>query len=235
MLGRRIVIKRGSKDEAEKPFWISFSDMMTALMVLFLVVMAVALLAIPKKVLQAEDGSKKHQQAIAAFMRELREDAKNYPGVVVDVDRRVINYGARAHFAVDDWRLGSDQEDVVRGFTPVILHQADSADGRVLLKQVIVEGYTDRTGSYLHNLNLSLKRSQRVLCALFADTGQNLLNGVQKERVRRLFMVGGYSLNDAKSSPEESRRVEMQLQFYDYNEYPEEPTVGQVEIGKCEV
>jgi Membrane MotB of proton-channel complex MotA/MotB len=39
-------VKRKSKEEGEKPFWISFSDLMTALMVMFLVVMAVALLAV---------------------------------------------------------------------------------------------------------------------------------------------------------------------------------------------
>ena len=44
MIGTRIVLKRGGRDEAEKPFWISFADLMTALMVLFLVVMGVALL-----------------------------------------------------------------------------------------------------------------------------------------------------------------------------------------------
>ena len=44
----RTVIKRGSKGEPEKPFWISYADLMTALMVLFLVVMSVALLAVTK-------------------------------------------------------------------------------------------------------------------------------------------------------------------------------------------
>ena len=33
--------RRAPRDEAEKPFWISFADLMTALMVLFLVVMGV--------------------------------------------------------------------------------------------------------------------------------------------------------------------------------------------------
>ena len=37
MFGRKITIKRGGRDDAEKPFWISFADLMTALMVLFLV------------------------------------------------------------------------------------------------------------------------------------------------------------------------------------------------------
>lgn len=46
MFGPKFSIKRGARDEAEKPFWISFADLMTALMVLFLVVMGVALLAV---------------------------------------------------------------------------------------------------------------------------------------------------------------------------------------------
>ena len=41
MLGSRAGLRKRAKDEAEKPFWISFADLMTALMVLFLVVMAV--------------------------------------------------------------------------------------------------------------------------------------------------------------------------------------------------
>ena len=36
MLSNPIVVKRGSKGEAEKPFWISYADLMTALMVLVL-------------------------------------------------------------------------------------------------------------------------------------------------------------------------------------------------------
>ena len=38
--------RKRAKEEAEKPFWISFSDLMTALMVLFLVAMAVALMVV---------------------------------------------------------------------------------------------------------------------------------------------------------------------------------------------
>lgn len=36
-------------EEAEKPFWISYADLMTALMILFLVIMVTALASITKK------------------------------------------------------------------------------------------------------------------------------------------------------------------------------------------
>jgi len=41
-----------NREDAEKPFWISFADLMTALMVLFLVAMAVALLVVTNGVSQ---------------------------------------------------------------------------------------------------------------------------------------------------------------------------------------
>jgi flagellar motor protein MotB len=46
MIGRATLVKRGYKSEAEKPFWISYADLMTALMVLFLVAMSVAMMAV---------------------------------------------------------------------------------------------------------------------------------------------------------------------------------------------
>ena len=233
MLGTRIVIKRGGKEEAEKPFWISFSDMMTALMVLFLVVMAVALLSIPKKVLETEEGSRKHQDKIAAILAKLEQAAKRHPGVSVDKGRGAINFGSRAQFEFGQWQLYPTQEAVLREFVPEILTLANDEIGKDVLKHVVVEGYTDRKGTYLANLNLSLLRSQRVLCALFADSGTNGLSDAQKEAVRRLFFVGGYSFNAVKGSDEESRRVEMRLIFLALGEARPEPPEDDVIIGDC--
>jgi Mn2+/Fe2+ NRAMP family transporter len=66
-----IVVKRRSKDEAEKPFWISYADLMTALMVLFLVVMSVALLAVTKTVSQIEQEKAQRQEDIAKLLERL--------------------------------------------------------------------------------------------------------------------------------------------------------------------
>jgi outer membrane protein OmpA-like peptidoglycan-associated protein len=236
MFGQRIVLKRGAKDQAEKPFWISYADMMTALMVLFLVVMAVALLSIPKQVLQEKDLRAKHEQAITNFMEKLKVDAEKFPGVTVDVKHRLVNYGPRAYFALNSAKLNSSQEAAVRAFTPVILDAADTNLGRQLLKRVLVEGYTDQTGTYLHNLNLSLQRSEGVLCALMRSDVPSALTSAEQREVLGLFVVGGYSFNDIQSSPEASRRVEMQLQFFGYGEKPERREVAVApDIGHCEV
>ena len=120
MLGAKIVIKRSSKDEAEKPFWISFADLMTALMVLFLVVMGVALLAVTKNVTEREKQEEQHRQDIELILERFTEAAKRYEGIKIDKERRVIDFGDRARFAFGKSNLSVDQESVLRQFVPEI-------------------------------------------------------------------------------------------------------------------
>lgn len=233
MFGARVVIKRGSRDEAEKPFWISFADLMTAMMVLFLVVMAVALLAVTKTVTEREKKEEQHRLNIELILKRFEEASKRHPGVTVHKNRQVIDFGQRAQFGFGDWRLNSQQEEVLRRFVPEILALANDELGKTVLKRIVVEGYTDKTGTYLANLNLSLLRSQKVLCAMFATAGPSLLSDEEKEHVRGLFFVGGYSFNAAKESDEESRRVEMRLEFLGVDERRVTYAADAAKFGEC--
>lgn len=233
MFGARIIVKRSGRDEAEKPFWISFADLMTALMVLFLVVMGVALLAVTKNVTERQKKEDQHNKNIELILEKFAQAAKRHEGIKVDKIRQVIHFGQRAQFAFGDWRLNVQQEEVLRKFVPEIIVLANDDLGKRILKRIVVEGYTDKKGSYLSNLNLSLQRSQRVLCAMFSTKGANLLNADQKESVRSLFFVGGYSFNAAKDTDEESRRVEMRLEFLGMDEERAHAADANGKFGEC--
>lgn len=236
MVTARIVLKRGSKDEAEKPFWISFADLMTALMVLFLLVMSVALLAVTKTVSEAERRATERRTEIDALLTKVESAAKKFPGVTVERDRNVIDFGDRARFDTNRHQLTPEQAALLRSFVPEVLAIAKEPEGEKWLKRVVAEGFADRTGDYLLNLNLSLQRSQRVLCVLLAPTPPGVpgLSQVQKEQVRDLFMVGGYSYNSSKKSLEESRRIELRLEYLNVDESRPPPTgAGQTEFGRC--
>lgn len=233
MIGARITFKKNGRDEAEKPFWISFSDLMTALMVLFLVVMGVALLAVTKNVTEREKKEAQHSKDVDAILERFSQAAKRFDGIKVDKDRRVIDFGDRARFGFAKSILSDEQEEILRQFVPQIISLANDELGQRVLKRIVVEGYTDKTGSYLANLNLSLQRSQRVLCAMFATQGKNLLTNEEKENVRGLFFVGGYSFNAAKDTDEESRRVEMRLEFLGIEENRPIAPLGLGDFGEC--
>ncbi len=205
------------RDEAEKPFWISYADLMTALMVLFLVVMAVALLAVTKTVSQREMEDEQHRQDIERLLDRFEAVTRQerFRGITIDRIRNVVDFGSRAQFPFARSTLSPEQQRLLRAFVPAILELANDELGKRVLKEIVVDGFTDRTGSYLANLDLSLQRSQRVICTLFAQPGvdEQPMTNEQLEEVRGLFVVGGYSFNAQKETDEESRRVEMRLQF----------------------
>lgn len=258
-----------SRSEGEKPFWISYSDLMTALMVLFLVVMSVSLLTITQELLEQNrilqeqkaqleaqqrelalakklmDALKARrdvrQQAINDVMDRLQAAAHNevFRGrVSIGRERLTVDFGEAARFNRSDYRLTPEGTELLRAFIPALLEAVDSEAGRQWFKRIVVEGFTDTDGSYLYNLDLSLKRAQSVVCALIATspaTGTSL-TPEQQRRVRDLFLVGGFSFNSAKASKEESRRVELRLDFQAVDEEPEKVIgLGPVEIGKCQL
>jgi outer membrane protein OmpA-like peptidoglycan-associated protein len=233
MFSARPALHRRAKEQAESPFWVSFADLMTALMMLFLVVMAVALLAVTKTVSEKEQQEQHQRDDVDLVLDKFSEAAARYDGIKVDRYRRVIDFGDRARFAFGKSSLTAEQEVVLRRFVPEIIALANQGAGKRVLKRIVVEGYADHTGSYLSNLNLSLQRSQRVLCAMFAAQGESPLTMAQKEDVRNLFLVGGYSFNAAKASDEESRRVEMRLEFLGIGENRAPPAEVGGNFGEC--
>lgn len=236
MIGSVSVRGRRAKDEAEKPFWISYADLMTALMVLFLVVMSVALLAVTKTVDEAAQRKQDRDEAIEALLDDLERASQGFPGITVDRARQAIDFGAQAQFLFDSAELSPEQQQKLRQFVPEILRIAGTERGQRWLKRVVVEGFTDQKGTYLYNLNLSLRRSQSVLCALFAPPvpEERPLSPAEKEQIRALFLVGGYSSNSARPTDAESRRIELRLEFYGLGEPPSEGSELSVEnFGTC--
>lgn len=215
MFGIRQAVRRRTREEGEKPFWISFSDLMSALMVLFLLAMTVALLAVTNEISESERQKTEREREILGLLDRLRAATEAFPGLTIG--GASIDFGERARFETNSHKLNAEQARLLRDFTPGLLAIARDPAGEKWLKRVVVEGFADARGSYMHNLNLSLQRSERVLCVLLAPPGSaaGTLSDSERQQVRDLFFVGGASFNALKNSPEESRRIELRLEFLD--------------------
>jgi len=153
-------------------------------------------------------------------LEKIEKAAEQYPGISIDKNRNVIDFGDRARFDTGSSRLSSEQAQYLSQFVSEVLSVSRDQLGQKWIKRIVAEGFADQRGDYLLNLNLSLQRSQRVLCVLLspAPTQEFFLNPTEQEQVRDLFLVGGYSFNSAKASLEESRRIELRLEFYQLDE-----------------
>lgn len=272
----RYTIKRKGKDEGERPFWISFSDLMTALMSLFLVVMSVTLLSVTKKIDQEEQRKIQRESEISSLMAEIRMNSKKWPQIKIDESTYRIDLGEVIRFESGRSGINQDGKQFLREYVPVLLEVYDTNLGKRWIRRIVVEGFTDQDGTYLYNLKLSLDRSRMVVCALYEDTVEIVESGriqqqdfskleglgdlsqlegllgatskktkritrmksslslKDKELIRKLFLVGGYSFNSMKASKEESRRVELKLEFWALDEtQPSTPELTGKEFGSC--
>ena len=167
MFGNRYSNTSRSKDEGEKPFWISFADLMTALMTLFLVVMAVSLMIVTKKINEATQAEDQRNADILNSCQNIQNSARlKDAGIEVDCKNNRINFGEAGRFAHNDYRLNEVGRNRLNTIVPIILEEANNPLGEKWFKQIVIEGFTDTDGSYLYNLNLSLRRSEWVMCTM---------------------------------------------------------------------
>ena len=229
-----------SNTEAEKPFWISYADLMTAVMTLFLVTMAVTLIAITREVQRELSADEVRADEIMKVCKKIKSDLTGSPNIYVDCEKNRISFGDAGRFGHNDYHLPPEAGETLARLVPAVLGAANSELGRKWLKQVLIEGYTDTVGAYLFNLHLSLNRSEWVMCQL-VDPQKNRslsLSPAQIAQVRELFLAGGVSFNNAQESNEESRRVEMRLQFYGRGEkekMPPKPTFDVPAGDRCQL
>jgi outer membrane protein OmpA-like peptidoglycan-associated protein len=213
--------RRPPQDQAEKPFWISFSDLMTALMVLFLVAMAVALMAVTQGLQRIETEKLAREEAIKSCLADLEALTARPEFTGVTIRDHAVEFGALAEFAKRDHDLPPAKREFLRRFVPRMLDVARGDHCNTWLKRVVVEGFASQEGTYLYNLNLSLQRSQRLLCVLLDPRGDDAPDEADRRYVRKMFLVSGSSFNAVKSKAEESRRVELRLEFREIGERPE--------------
>lgn len=232
----RIIFKKHGKVEGENPFWISFSDLMSALMMLFLVVMAVTLLAVTKNITAEEQRKIQRESDIKELISTITQKSRLFKEIRVDESTYRINLGEKVRFESGRADIRSDDARFLREYVPILLTAQDSDIGRKWIRRIVVEGFTDQDGTYLYNLGLSLDRSRQVVCVLFAPPlpGERPLVDSQKRQIRDLFLVGGYSFNSMKASKEDSRRVEFKVDFWALDEKDGSAIkVPDKEFGKC--
>ena len=242
----KTIIRRYSKDEGERPFWISFADLMTACMTVFLIVMAVTLVALREDVdnyTNAARLSRLRQVEIERFAKQLRASSEEIrPPVKVSIIKDIvrIDLGSAANFVSGSADISAGGSKFLRGYFPKVLEAAKTDLGKKWLKRVVVEGFTDTDGSYLFNLDLSLQRSRKVVCTMFepAQGGERAMTRAELGQIRDLFLVGGYSFNSMQSSKAKSRRVALKLEFWQVGEREQaekqpKPDLTEKEFGKC--
>ena len=125
---------------------------------------------------------------------------------------------SRVFFQTNSSEIREDGKSLLDQFVPIYLSVLLREEYKDYIGEIIIEGHTDSTGTYLKNLQLSQDRALRV--AEYCLTMGNL-SSAQRRLLQSILTAKGRSSNDLVYNPdgsenlEASRRVEFKFSLKD--------------------
>jgi len=202
-------------NEQNNIFWVTMTDLMTALVLVFIVLFFYTYVTSFYEKIQGDLEKKKAAEALQISLQE--------ENINVNVDSTgVVKISDLELFDVNSYELSDKGKDYLSKFSPAYL---DSIFSNEYLKEnvekIIIEGHTDsqtfagdfsEDEQYMKNMDLSLKRAYEV-ANYMTNTPYNKTSG---NKLRKMLIVEGASFSspiivDGKEDYAKSRRVELKI------------------------
>ncbi|MEG0384233.1 MAG: OmpA family protein [Solibacillus sp.] len=200
------------KSSSSPNYWMSFADLMSALLMVFVLLLVVVVLDyredLAEKEKQIEEITNVKSEIIAALMQEFENSNID---LEIDPDTGAIQLATNILYAYNSSEITTDGKETLAQFIPKYLDILLQDKYREEISSIIIEGHADNTGEYLYNLGLSQERAFSVLKVIYAE---NFPNFDQKEYSKHVVTANGRSnvvpIHNAAGEydPDASRRVE---------------------------
>ena len=130
------------------------------------------------------------------IIQEMSDSLKaNNITAVVDSSTGAIILASDVMFEYGSAELSDEGKDFIDDFLPVYLSVLLSGENVDYVSEIIIEGHTDTTDSYIRNLELSQERAFAVV-EYVLEGGNSGLSSKQKAQFRELLTANGRSYSD---------------------------------------
>lgn len=218
----KIYIKKHNEEDAGNIFWVTMSDLMLGLAIIFITMFVFAMTGFTQDTIQ-------QQKNKIEVTTKIEEELKG-ADIDVDIDKMTgsIKIPAAALFDLNSSILSDNGKKLLNNLAPIYINTIFSSEN--LLKSVdsiSIQGYTDsqmfsgvksEDEQFLRNMDLSLKRAQAVAQYILLTN----YNKKYSKELRNKIVVEGNSynkpiINNGKEDFNKSRRVEIKLVIKDWN------------------
>lgn len=216
-------------------YWQSYSDMMAALLLMFILIMAMTLLQSIKgyeeKLKEREEQQAKiteQQEKIDSLVgmktkliEALSEEFKDSElKITVDAKTGAITFDSSVLFDFNEAQLKESGETFLQVFLPSYMSVLFSNEAKDYVSEIIIEGHTDTEGEYNYNLKLSQERALSV-ATYCLEPDNNMLSSEEQTQLREMMTANGKSWSnpikneDGTVNQDKSRRVEFKFRLKD--------------------
>lgn len=212
-------------DKTEGEFWPSFTDMLAAILLVMLLILAVYIDRVyaDYRVQKAEaDSLRVEVEKVRGVREELINELmtvfkENGLDVSIDAKTGAIQFTSNVLFEYNSDKLSDSFKVQLKEIMPTYFKILYSEKYRDYIAEVIVEGHTDDASTYLYNLDLSQRRAFSVVSYIISDEFGNFEN---KDHVIKGITANGRSYSQpiyiqgtTEIDDERSRRVEIKYRF----------------------
>ena len=234
--------RRRRRDGEETSYWLSYSDMMAALLLIFILIISFTILQSQKQYEIKEEELIAQQELVAEQQEIMEEQQKQLDELIgirteliealkeefngtdlsVSVDSKTGSIALDSSILFDSgqYELKDTGQEFLRKFLPKYINVLTGKQFKEYVSEIIIEGHTDTQGDYLYNLELSQKRALSV-ASLCLDSEQAVLKEKKLEELRKIVTANGKSYSnpvfdaDGNVDADASRRVEFLFRLKD--------------------
>lgn len=211
---------RKNKESADEEtnFWISYADIMAALLLMFILLLTVVIfdyqetLAEKQNEIDALLGVR--EEIISALQTKFSDTDLS---LEIDEQTGAIILPGGVFFDTDSTEITNKGIEFLESFIPQYVSILLGPNFKDYVAQIIIEGHTDDVGSYMYNLELSQNRAFGVVKQIYKE---DFTDFKYKETLRDYLTANGRSYSqpikeDGKINREKSRRVEFKFRLKD--------------------
>jgi len=211
------VLKKRSNNEEEQSYWISFSDLMASILIIFMLLFIYKILDYQEGIEQKEEMIQQISSTRIKIISMLQEKfEKENIDIVIDPKTGTIQLAEGILFDNNQNELKEEGKEFLGKFIPIYINiLLGEEEIQKEISQIIIEGHTDDVGGYIYNLELSQQRAFNVAKFLLQDEIQY----EQKEDFKKFITANGRSYSqpienkNGQIDKGKSRRVEIEFRL----------------------
>ncbi|ASA95761.1 MULTISPECIES: OmpA/MotB family protein [Anoxybacillus] len=200
------------RKRGEVNYWMSYADLMSAMLMVFALLLMVVILdyreLLEKKEKQIKEVVSVKTEIIQALTEEFK---KSNMSIEIDQQTGAIRFPGSILFKTNSSEISEEGKVFLKKFIPKYLGILLQDRFRNEISSIIIEGHTDKQGTYMYNMSLSQARAYSVLAYIYGDQFPNFK---ERELSKKYITANGRSFSSPLTNekgqydPERSRRVE---------------------------
>ena len=207
------------RKKSEVNYWMSYADLMSAMLMVFALLLMLVILDYKEVLSQKEEEIKEVVSVKAEIIQALSEAFKE-SNMAIDIDEQTgaIRLPGNILFESNSFEISSEGKVFLNQFVPVYLGILMQKQFQDEISSIIIEGHTDQNGSYMYNMGLSQNRAYSVLQYIYSKKAAKF---PEKKISQSYITANGRSFStllknkNGKVDADRSRRVEFLFRLKD--------------------